>query len=180
MDVLLVIDMQEGSFRNADKFDAEGVVDRINRLSDQVRRNDGRVVFVQHDGTVEDDLVPHSPGWMILASLNRHESDLVVRKTINDAFFATNLNRLLLDLNAETLFVSGWATDLCVDTTIRAAVSLGHRIVAVADCHTVADRPHLKASEVIRHHNWVWQNLLTTGDPVQVLSLAELSDLKSR
>jgi len=176
MDILLIIDMQEGSFRRADKFDAEGVVGRINQLADRIRHSGGRVIFIQHDGSAEDGLVPHSPGWRILGSLSRHESDLVVRKTINDAFYATDLNRLLRDLNAETLFVCGWATDLCVDTTIRAAVSLGHRVVAMADGHTVADRPHLKAAEIIRHHNWAWQNLLAPGASVQVLPLAEISE----
>ena len=174
MNVLLIIDMQEASFSRADKHDAAGVVDRINRLSDYVRRHNGRVIFVQHDGTGDEGLLPHSPGWMILASLSRHDTDIVVRKTINDAFFETELHRILSDLNTDNLIVSGWATDLCVDTTIRAAVSLGHRIVAAADCHTVADRPHLNAAEVIRHHNWVWQNLLTSGDPVRVSPLSEI------
>lgn len=176
MNVLLIIDMQEASFAGGDKHDAAGVVDRINRLSGRVRRNDGRIIFVQHDGTGDEGLLPHSPGWMILASLVRCDTDIVVRKTINDAFFATELHQVLSELKTDNLIVSGWATDLCVDTTIRAAVSLGHRVVAAADCHTVSDRPHMKAAEVIRHHNWVWQNLLTSGDPVRVLPLREILD----
>jgi hypothetical protein len=33
--------------------------------------------------------------------------------------------------------------------------------VAVADGHTLSDRPHLDALSIIRHHNWVWSNLIT-------------------
>jgi hypothetical protein len=31
----------------------------------------------------------------------------------------------------------------------------------VSDAHTLSDRPHLDAPTVIRHHNWVWSDLLT-------------------
>jgi hypothetical protein len=29
------------------------------------------------------------------------------------------------------------------------------------DAHTLNDRPHLDAASVIRHHHWVWSNLIT-------------------
>ena len=60
----------------------------------------------------------------------------------------------------ERLLVTGWATDFCVDATVRRAVALGHHVVPVADAHTVSDRPHLTALRVIEHHNWVWSRLI--------------------
>ena len=56
MKTLLVIDMQVGSF-DADppQHDAEGTVDRINRLAAAIRTFGGSVVFVQHDGGPESD-----------------------------------------------------------------------------------------------------------------------------
>jgi hypothetical protein len=45
--------------------------------------------------------------------------------------------------------------------------------VAVADGHTLNDRPHLDAASVIRHHNWVWGNLLTRRS-IKVVEAAEL------
>ena len=59
------------------------------------------------------------------------------------------------------VFITGWATDLCVDATVRSAVSNHHNVVVVTDGHTVNDRPHLDAASVIRHHNWVWSHLIT-------------------
>jgi nicotinamidase-related amidase len=41
------------------------------------------------------------------------------------------------------------------------------------DGHTLNDRPHLDASMVIRHHNWVWSDLLTHRS-IRVVSTAEL------
>jgi nicotinamidase-related amidase len=57
--------------------------------------------------------------------------------------------------------VTGWATDLCVDATVRSAISNHHHVVVVTDAHTLNDRPHLDAVSVIHHHNWVWSRLIT-------------------
>ena len=160
MDVLLVVDMQEGLLRGAPKHDLLAVVERINRLAVRVRRSGGAVFFVQHAGSAGDDFEPLTPGWHLLATIKTEPCDRIVSKTLNDAFFKTSLQSDLADLGANRLLVAGWATDLCVDATIRSAAALGFKVVAVADCHTVSDRPHLRAGRVIDHHHWVWANLL--------------------
>ena len=174
MDVFLIIDMQKASFSNAERYDADGVVNRINQLSSYIRNNGGTVIFIQHDGTPEDGHVPFTSGWEILPSLSRDESDRIVRKTICDAFYKTDLYRVLNELKVDRLIISGCATDFCVDTTVRAAVSLDYHVIVAADCHTTADRPHLTAEQVIRHHNWVWSELLVPEKKVEVLSLETL------
>ena len=71
------------------------------------------------------------------------------------------------------LLIAGWATDLCVDATVRSAAALGYEVVVIADCHTVSDRPHLGAERVIEHHHWVWANLLAPR-PVTIARAAAL------
>ncbi len=173
MDVLLIIDMQEASFRNSYKYDQPGVIDRINFLSQYIRENLGKVIFIQHDGTQEEGLEPHTKGWEILNSLHKDANDLIVRKTANDSFCRTNLKVTIEKLSVSRLFISGWATDFCVDTTIRSAVSQGYNVVTISDCHTCSDRPHLKAHQVITHHNWVWSNLISIGNTIEVLPLRD-------
>jgi len=173
VDVLLVVDMQEGLLRGAPKHDLTAVVERINRLALRVRRAAGSVFFVQHAGTVGDDFEPLTTGWRLLPTINTEPCDRIVSKTLNDPFFRTSLQSDLAKLHPDRLLVAGWATDLCVDATIRSAAALGFKVVAVADCHTVSDRPHLGAERVIAHHHWVWANLLAPY-PVRIVREADV------
>lgn len=172
MDVLLIIDMQKASFSSTVRYDAQNLVFRINQLSDYVRGRHGKVIFIQHDGTLENGHLPFTEGGEILSSLSRCDVDYVVRKSICDAFYQTELREILSRLRVERLIISGCATDFCVDTTIRSVVSHGYHVVVVSDCHTTADRPHLKAEQIIEHHNWVWRDLLVPNKQVEVLALS--------
>jgi nicotinamidase-related amidase len=161
MDALLVVDMQVGLLQGDPKHDLAGVVQRINRLAARVRDRAGTVIFIQHCGDKGDDFEPQSPGWALLPELERKASDLVVHKTLNDPFVRTDLQARLQAIAPDRVLVTGWATDLCVDATVRSAVAHDHHVVPVADGHTLSDRPHLDAASVIRHHNWVWSELIT-------------------
>jgi nicotinamidase-related amidase len=161
MDALLVVDMQVGLLRGDPKHDLAGVLARINRLAAHTRDRAGRVIFVQHSGIAADDFAPDAPGWALLPDLKREASDLVVRKSLNDPFTGTTLQAQLQAIAPDRVLVTGWATDLCVDAAVRTAVAHDHHVVAVADGHTLSDRPHLDAASIIRHHNWVWSELIT-------------------
>ncbi len=161
MDVLIVVDMQIGLLDGAPKHDLPRVVDRINRLAAMVRARAGTIIWIQHCGRPDDGFTPNTPGWAFLPELDRQPDDLVVQKTLNDPFAGTELKPTLDALAPERLLVAGWATDFCVDATVRSAVSNNFNVVVVADGHTLNDRPHLDAPGVIRHHNWVWSNLIT-------------------
>ena len=168
-----MVDMQVGLLDDAPKHDLEGVIARINRLTNVIRRRGGAVVWIRHCGTPGEDFERHAEGWAFLPGLDRHEDDLVVEKTLNDPFAGTTLGASLKRLAPDSVLVAGWATDFCVDATVRSAVSHGFQVVVVGDGHTLADRPHLKAQQVIEHHHYVWQNLIAEP-PVRVASTAEL------
>jgi nicotinamidase-related amidase len=161
MDALIVVDMQVGLLNGKPKHDLRGVIERINRLAAKIRERFGVVIFMQHCSGAEDDFVPGTPGWALLPELNRAAADIVISKTLNDPFVGTDLSARLQAITPERVFITGWATDLCVDATIRTAVSNHHNVVVVTDGHTLNDRPHLDAASVIRHHHWVWSNLIT-------------------
>jgi nicotinamidase-related amidase len=173
LDALVIIDMQVASFADGTKHDVSGVIHRINLLSRFVREARGIVVFIQHDGSDHEQLVPNTPGWQVLPTLETHPLDVFVRKTMNDAFAGTLLNDELLNVSARTLGIAGWATDYCVDSTVRSAVSRGFRVVVPSDAHTVSDRTHLTAQQIIDHHNRTWAGLIAKP-PVHVARTEEL------
>jgi nicotinamidase-related amidase len=161
MDAIIVVDMQIGLLNGEPKHDLRGVIERINRLTTRVRDQSGSVILVQHCGGKGDDFGPQTPGWAFLPELLRTPTDAVVRKTLNDPFAGTDLQTRLREMAPDRILIAGWATDLCVDATVRSAVANHHNVVVVADGHTLSDRPHLDAVSVIRHHNWIWSNLIT-------------------
>jgi nicotinamidase-related amidase len=173
MDALIVVDMQAGLLLGPSKRDLPGVIARINQLAAMVRDRSGQVVWIQHCGRPDDDFAPDKPGWRFLPELDRQQTDIVVRKTLNDPFAGTDLRATLDGIKPDRVLVAGWATDLCVDATVRSAVSNDYDVVAVADGHTLNDRPHLDAPSVIRHHNWIWSELITNRS-IRVASTAEL------
>jgi nicotinamidase-related amidase len=161
VDAIIVVDMQAGLLNGAPKHDLAGVVKRINALTQRIRRGSGQVIWIRHCGETGDGFERSTPGWAFLPDLVREDGDCVVEKTLNDPYAGTPLADILADLAPRRVLVTGWATDFCVDATVRSTVSHGHHVVAVSDAHTLSDRPHLSAADVIRHHNWVWQGLIT-------------------
>ena len=173
MDVLLVIDMQQGLFDNPRHQDAR-VIANVNRLADGVRARHGRVIYVQHDEP-GSELEPGSAGWQLHADLTPTPHDSRVRKTACDSFLDTELGFLLAEQPVDRLLICGCATDFCVDTTLRSAAARGFEVVAVTDAHTTADRPHLSAEQIIEHHHWMWRHLsLPQGRSVTLLTTDQL------
>jgi nicotinamidase-related amidase len=175
MKALLIIDMQIGSFRPYTlRHDTFGVIDRINVLSNYFRTNNDRVIFIQHDGTKENNFLPNTDDWQLLPELIKHPGDTVISKTANDAFYNTNLKATLTKLNITELFITGCATDFCVDSTIKSAVSKDYRVTILEDGHTTADRPHVTAKTLIQHYNWLWGDMTPTSFKIQVIKTSDL------
>jgi len=173
VDTLIVVDMQVGLLNGAPKYNLQSVVERINLLSEMVRSEGGKVIWVRHCGNAGDAFEQRAPGWEFLPDLIRKDADLVVEKTLNDPYVGTSLADTLARARPARVIVTGWATDFCVDATIRSTVGHDYDVVAVSDAHTVSDRPHLPATAVIAHHNWLWGGLVTNRS-VRVVTTSEL------
>lgn len=159
---VLVIDAQVGVF-NTDPapFDKGGVLARLNQVAAAARAAGASVIFLQHDGDLRGEwLRPLTADWELHPSLGIERRDRVIRKTACDGFYRTKLEDHLRDTAIETLIIAGYATDFCVDTTIRSAASKEYKIIVVTDAHTTKDRPAMAAAQIIAHHQWVWSNLI--------------------
>jgi nicotinamidase-related amidase len=174
-DAMIIIDMQQGAFGDATpKHDAAGLIDRLNKLADAVRGRGGAIVFIQHDGPPGDPFHPDQPGWKLLEELAPHPTDTVVRKTSCDAFLETCLDEFLRSRSIDRLIITGWATDYCVDTTVRSALARGYPTIVPSDGHTVEDRPHLTARQIVAHHNAVWADFIAPRGPALVCPCADI------
>jgi len=175
---LLIIDMQKGSFTSkTPRFDTEGVVKRMNELSDLFRKSGLPVIYIQHNGSGTGEFDKNSSEWELLNSLNVESTDVLIDKYANDVFYNSELQAKLTELNATELLITGCATDFCVESTVQSALAKNYNITVVSDGHTTGERPHLSAEKVIQHYNWVWQNMLPTKGKVEVRSL---EDIKTR
>jgi len=172
---LLVIDMQKGSFTSeTPRFDSKGVIERINSLARIFRESNYPVIFIQHDGTKENEFIPTTTEWELLDELEVESTDLLLNKYANDSFYRSKLTHVLSTLNVSELFITGCATDFCVESTIQSALVHDYQITVVSNGHTTADRPHLKAEKVIEQYNWVWKNMIPTKGKIEVFDYEEI------
>ncbi|TCD21107.1 isochorismatase family protein [Pedobacter psychrodurus] len=170
--------MQVGSFKPyALRHDTLGVIERINKLSDYFRANHDKVIFVQHDGSKENIFLPNTIDWELLPELIKNPTDYIVSKSANDSFYNTDLQNTLIENNITELFITGCATDFCIDTTVKSAVSKDYNVTVVEDAHTTADRPHLSAPKVIEHYSWIWSEMTPTNFKIRVVKTKELLNL---
>lgn len=95
VDALIVVDMQVGPLSGAPKHDLQGVVDRIGALSQKVRSEGDKVIWIRHCGNGADGFERRTPGWAFLPNLLRNDKDIVVEKTLNDPYVGTALSDTL-------------------------------------------------------------------------------------
>lgn len=152
---LVIIDVQANLFDEPRAYRIDEVAALLDRKAAEARAAGTPVIFIQHE---EPDCAWErgTPGWEFHPSLAPKPGDTVVAKTFCDGFRDTELADTLQRLGVEGIVVGGYATDFCVDTTVRAAASRAIPTTVIADGHTTSERPHLPAAEIVRHHGWVW------------------------
>jgi|SRR6516225_5193187 nicotinamidase-related amidase len=172
---VVVVDVQVGLFcTNPAPFEAGAVIRRINSVTAKARAAFVPVIFVQNDGPPEGDwLVPYSHGWQLHPDLSKEPGELIIRKTTPDAFYGTTLEQTLRSRRIQSLVLLGYATDFCIDSTLRNAASKEFEVFVISDAHTTNDTPTLNASLIRRHFNWIWSDS-SSSRGIHVLKADEL------
>ena len=95
MKALLIIDMQIGSFKPYSiRHNTMQTIERINILSQNFRNLGYPIIYIKHDGTKEEYLLPNTVDFDILPELPQEASDIIVVKEANDAFYNTELQSM--------------------------------------------------------------------------------------
>ncbi|MFC7220766.1 isochorismatase family protein [Streptomyces polyrhachis] len=127
-------------------------VETIAGLSPRARAADVPVITVQQQGCGD-----------VLPELAPQDGESVVTKTCADAFLDTGLDETLIRLGVTEVLVTGFATENCVETTARQALSRGYDLVLVVDGHTTSVRPQstdfAPPDQSIAHHNEIYRHI---------------------
>jgi nicotinamidase-related amidase len=158
---LVIIDVQNAVLDNSASPDRQPAVDkaqtemvlRLANVLSRARAQSTPVFFVQHNDPPGDPLATNSMGWRIRKEVAPAAGEPVVQKVSSDSFHDTDLHRQLQAASIDRLIIGGNATQFCIDTTCRRAVSLGYDVVLLADCHMTGDGGDLRFDQIIAHHN---------------------------
>jgi len=170
---LLVIDVQRSLFDVTPRpHEADAVVVRINALSARARQAGVPVVFVQHEDM--DSLAFETEGWRLQCNLQTVPGDVMVRKRTADSFLNTNLGDLLAEWSIRRVIIAGYASEFCVDTTVRRAAALGYEVVVASDAHTTHDKTHASGAFIRAHHNATLADISSFGPKIAAVPSAEV------
>ncbi|MDT5193659.1 MAG: hypothetical protein QOH20_413, partial [Mycobacterium sp.] len=79
-------------------------------------------------------LVLGEPGNQIIPELAPVEGEVVIDKPGKGAFYATELQDVLVGAGITQLLITGVTTEVCVHTTTREANDRGYECLVVSDC----------------------------------------------
>ena len=171
---VLVIDVQAGLFQtNPPPARATEVITLINSLTRRAREEGVPVVFIQHEGP-GTELEHGSRGWALEQRLVVEPADQLIRKQTPDSFLGTDLECWLRKGGVEHLVIAGYATEFCVDTTVRRAAALGFSVTLASDAHTTHDKPHLAARLIVGHHNATLSDIESFGPRIEAIPTASI------
>ena len=198
----VVVDLQVAYLKPGAPFEvpaARSILPNVDALSRALRDAGGQVVFLQH--TVDEAalrswsvyydhivgpsrrrllakaLEPGCPGHAVWPSLDVHPGDWHVSKTRFGAFMAgsSDLHERREARGIDTLILSGIATNCCVESTAREAMSLNYRTFVASNA---------TATDTDGEHNAALSILLNTFADVRatrsIIALLKPKSLKIR
>jgi nicotinamidase-related amidase len=71
--------------------------------------------------------------------------------------------------DASHVVICGYASEFCVDTTVRRAAANGLTVTLADDAHTTHDKPHANAATIRAHHNATLSNIRSFGPKISAL-----------
>jgi isochorismate hydrolase len=163
---LLVIDMQQyfldvssHAFIPSSKAILPNVKDLVESYSDA----NLPIIFTKHSLAADEDpgimgrwwgdtLREEDPLSEIDGDLEPVEGEVVVRKTRYNAFFGTELDKILKDKGVNSVVISGLMTHLCCETTAREAFIRDYEVYFLVDATaTQTEELHLSSIRTLSH-----------------------------
>jgi nicotinamidase-related amidase len=152
---LLVIDIQRGMFSKPERQpDLQVLIPQINELIDFFHGLELPIIHVmtvhKADGSTGDlwmrrnnriSMVDGTPDAEECPEIHRYETDAVVRKTRHSAFIRTDLESVLGRMQADTVVLTGFATNACVGLTAIEAYERDFDVLLSQEATLGCDQP---------------------------------------
>lgn len=75
---------------------------------------------------------------------------------------------------------SGYASEFCVDTTVRRAAALGYSVTLVSDAHTTHHQRHACAAAIRAHENATLAEITSFGPRIAAVATVQVLSVISR
>ncbi|MFT4413650.1 cysteine hydrolase family protein [Fredinandcohnia humi] len=168
---LLVIDLQLGPIWGTYK--QEETIEVIQRVISKAETTNIPIFYIQYEDPQNDVMKKGTQFWQFAPGITPRKEDVIISKQAADSFYQTNLHEELQKQNITDLTIVGVRTDFCIDTTCRAALSLGYQVTLIEDGHTTVDDV-LPAEQTITHHNSNLRKLSTPDCKIVVIPSTNL------
>jgi nicotinamidase-related amidase len=170
---LVIVDVQAGLVSGDHAVpEADQLVTRVAGLLAQARHAGILIVHLQNDGHPGEPDEPGQPGWEL--QLPPAPAEPVIRKTADDGFQGTDLERVLTMHGISRIAIAGLQSELCVSATARTALGQGFGVVLPHDAHSTYDipaspglGPAVPAQVVARVAEWA------LGDQIELVDRSE-------
>jgi nicotinamidase-related amidase len=135
------------------------VMPNLRRLLDAFRTCRGEVMYTVMENLTEDgrdrsldyklsNFFIAKGSWeaQVLDEVAPAGDEIVLPKTSSGVFNSTNIEYILRNIGIDTLVVTGFLTDQCVDHTVRDAADRGFYPICISDsCASHSDQRHINA-----------------------------------
>jgi nicotinamidase-related amidase len=127
---LLIIDVQEVHLRKVEQKVIDQACEFINYVSELLRSKDHTVIHIQD---IEGMQPSDEEKFKIIPGIEIKETDLRVTKEYSNAFWKTDLEKIVLEQGIDLLILSGYAAEHCVLFTYNGAMERGFKAVLLQD-----------------------------------------------
>lgn len=161
---LILVDYEkEWTNKESDYYvgDISEVIQRTNQLIDFCRKNDYKIIFIQHieEGS-EGAFVENTQNVEFFDELHVEESDSIITKYRISPFYKTALDKELEGI--DEIIASGILTNLCLRSLVQDAYDRDFDIKIIKDCCTAFDE---------ETHEFTFKDLKATREEIEFLDL---------
>ena len=156
-EALLIIDVQNDYFKNGkmELKNSKEALEKIKLVLNKFRESNKEVIFIKHISNREGAgfFLPDTDVVNIHAEITPLGSEKVIKKNYPNSFRETELLEYLKIKNIDTLVITGMMTQMCVDSTTRAAKDFGYECVVLGDACATRDfifEDHLVKAEDVQ------------------------------